>query len=120
MENINEHNILIDLQKNESERSFNINIFLKLNLYDKNHNVLYKYIIKNLNDFKQKCIYFKIIESTKNKDIELISNINYLKNFNSITKFLLSLQSNNFKIINQSTGDIDLSEPEKDLIFKLF
>jgi hypothetical protein len=117
---ISDKNILIDIQSTNSNTNFNILIYLKLNINDKNHNVLFKFIIKNLNEFSAKNIYFRIIENSIIIYPELISNHIYLKSFNNITKYLLKLLNNELLTLDKSFSDIDLSLPEKDLIFKLF
>ncbi len=112
---INQHCI------NKSQNVFNIVLFLKLNLYDKNHNLLYNYIINNIDDFGSKNHYFRIIENNKITNPELISNNIYLNNFNKITKYLLDVQNNQINMrTNKQLADIDLSIPVKDLIFMLF
>jgi hypothetical protein len=103
-----------------NNRGFNVTLLLKLNLYNKNHNLLYSYIINKLDEFKSKRYYFNIIENSIISQPELISNNLYLTNFNNITKYLFSVQNDELFIVDKDSSDLDLSLPEKDLIFMLF
>jgi hypothetical protein len=120
----NSHNNLSIIDSSIIDKSFNTMIYLKLNLYNKNHNVLYDYIVKNINDFDKKNHYFKIIENNneEEKDLEpelITTNIQY-NDFKKIAKYLINIENNKINVINQNMSEIDLSLPEKDLIFMLF
>ena len=120
----NSYNNLSIIDESITNKSFNIMIYLKLNLYNKNHNVLYDYIIKNIDSFDKKNHYFKIIESNneneKDQEPELITNNIKYNDFKKIAKYLINIENNKINVINQNMSDIDLSLPEKDLIFMLF
>lgn len=102
-----------------SEDSLDIILNLKINIYDKDHNLLYDFIINNLEEFKLKRYYFNIVENDKEINPELIIKDRKILDFQQISEYLLNVLNNKTFITDNKYSEIDLSLPDKDLIFNL-
>lgn len=102
-----------------TENSLDIVVNLKINIYDENHNLLYNFIINNLEEFKLKRHYFNIVENDAEINPELIVKTTRLTDFEQISEYLLEVLNNKIFIVDNKYSEIDLSLPDKDLIFNL-